>query len=129
MKIVNLKKLLSLILLISYGVRAETIYLDKGQIALFSGYLLPPEDEKRGRLSLMEVDFQKAINESKTRELESSKKEVGYLNEQLVLYKSSNEQLFKRSMENTIKGFGSGFWHFLLGAVVTIAITYSVNHK
>lgn len=75
----------------------------------------------------MDLDYYKALEASKDREIKLNAKEVKYLEEQLVLYKSTNEELFKRSMESTNKTFWNGFWYFLLGAGVTTLITYGVN--
>jgi hypothetical protein len=124
-----MKRLLSLILLISYTATAQVKFHTKGQPAEYDGFLFTPEKEQEVRYKLMDLDYYKSLDSSRIREIDLYKQENKLLEEKLVLYKSTNEELFKRSMDVTNSTFWTGFWYFLLGAGVTTLITYGVNSR
>lgn len=101
--------------------------IDKGEPSPCNGYVFSVEKEKEVRLKILDLDYYKAVSDSKTREVELFKEE-----NQLLMDKS---KLWKVEAENQAKALASernsSFWKaaafFALGAVVTTGITYAVN--
>jgi hypothetical protein len=118
---------LILILLLSNSAIAEPklIYLEKNEIAPFTGYLINPEMEKKFRLLDSELDYQKKIN--------LSLKTINNLYEE-------NELIFIKRLENNQKQIENlnkriiredSIWGklgmFLLGGLTTTLLSFGVN--
>ena len=114
-------------LLITWTASAQVKFTEKGQPAEFTGYLFTPEKELEVRQKLLDLDYQKVINDSKTRELDLHIKQVIELNHQIDLYQTSTNKLIERTMSDNRNTFWGGFAYFLVGAGVTTLITYGVR--
>lgn len=124
-----MKKLVSLLLILLLSNQAvaepKLVYLEKDNLAPFTGYLINPEMEKQFRLMDSELDYQKKLN--------LSLKSITKLHEE-------NESIYIKRLENQQKQIDNlserivkddSIWGklgmFLLGSASTILIAYGVT--
>lgn len=117
-------KLLSILLitcLVTPAFADQSVLLDKGTPAPFSGFLL--DKEKAGKVRLLDLDYQESL------------KTQGYLKADNDLYvkrlenmTTENDRLAKQVQDSRTTGIWSTIGIFLLGSAATIAMTYGVSH-
>lgn len=121
-----MNKLITIMLLISYSVTAQVKYIEKDTPAPYTGYLFSPDKELEAKNAMLDVEYYKALDASNKRLSGLYESEIKDINDELGNYKTANQELFKRNMEQSSKFVGP-FLYFLIGAGVATAITYGVR--
>ena len=116
-----MKYLLVFLLSIQNVFALEVKYLEQGQNAPYTGYLISPETENHFRLIDTELQFQTKLNNSLTIINKSYEQTITVMQNRIDLQQQRVEELYSR--ENSIWG-KLGF--FLLGAAAATLITFGV---
>jgi hypothetical protein len=115
------------LILVPLPTRAEVKYVEKGTLAPYTGYLFSPEDEKNARLMAKEMEYFRDLSESMGKLIESDEKVIKVQNERIELYNTQIVNMSKRISETESDNFWRNTLFFVLGAVLTGAITFGVN--
>jgi hypothetical protein len=107
------------ILLTQSVLAAEVKYLEKGQTAPFTGYLIEPELEKEFRLMDKKLEFSTQLNTSYEGLVKSYAANEAILNKRVEICQVQNEKLSKPS--SNLGWMGT----FLLGAGTAILIMFA----
>lgn len=120
--------LLTFLLISSTSIACDPVkYLEKGSPAPCTGYLFTPEKEKEVRLKVVELEYEKELNISKSKQIELYKQELQFSDERLKLWNTEALSLNKELVKRQNNDFLKSALFFLLGAAVTTGITYAVN--
>lgn len=127
MRIRYLRYVLSLGLVVA-NVRAEDVVpIQKGEVAPFTGLLFPKDKAQEQANKLIELDFEKAMGLSKTRQIDMYKGLLEASEQQIEIWHSTSKELAKQV--NSEKGrrewlIAGGF---VVGASLTTLIAFAVN--
>lgn len=116
-------KYLNLILAVSLFtqpvIASEVKFLEKGQTAPFTGYLIEPKLEQEFRLLDKKLEFSTKLNTSYENLVKSYEANEAVLNKRIEVCQVQNEKLAKPKSD--IGKFG----YFILGAATTILIMFA----
>lgn len=124
-----IKKILITFLLFSQVVYADgpVQYLDKLTPAPYAGYLFTPEKEKEVRFKLVERDYYETLTTSLTSINSKQEALLKLQDDRINLYTQQVDNLSKRLAESKDSNFWSNAGFFILGALVTTGIAFSVT--
>ena len=116
-----MKKCITIILLFSTicsaDVQHDSIQLNAGQVAPFTGYLLPPDKVLQFRSDEIDLDFYKKTNGNLNLEITDYQTRVKN-------YQDENAELAKQVASSD--NFFSKAGYFVLGALITGLVSYGV---
>lgn len=118
-----MKKLIALILLMTTPVFGDTnvYHLLPGQVAPVEGFLFTVSAERQLRLTDSDLNYQKQINAELTAVNLSYQDEVKVANERI-----NNQQAEIKELNSKVNPFFGKEFYFVLGAVLSGLIGYSV---
>ena len=125
-----IKRILSISLIcifVSCTVNAEVVYVEKGKLAPYSGYLFSPEKEKETRLMVKEMGYYKNLSESMDKLLKSDQVLITQQDTRIELYNTQITNLSELAYKNESDSFWRNTLYFTLGAVLTGVIVFGVN--
>lgn len=118
------KKIISIFLLITLAplnsLADDAKFLEKGQPAPFSGFLL--DRDKAAKIRLLDIDYQEAL---KTKDY--LQKDNAIYVQRLDNMKEYNDRLAKENVELRENSIWSKLGFFVLGALVTTGIAFGVS--
>lgn len=107
--------------------QAEIKYLEKGNVAPYTGYLFTPDHEKRYRLIDQELEYYKKtsqLNEDLNKLFESK---VKVMDDRILIRDQQIDTLSKRLTESKEGEFFTKLGFFILGALVTTGVAFGVS--
>lgn len=116
-----MKNLIVIFLIFSSLVYADdgVIYLDKDKPAPFSGFLFSPEKEQIARFALKELDYYKALNESREKVIVLYKTNETLYTERLEQYRKQNDTLSQDLFSARQTTSWEKFFYLATGVLIT----------
>lgn len=122
----GLKFIAILLITLNVAQAAQVVPLKKGEVAPFAGVLFDPPAEQKMRLTAEQLDYYKALSESQSKINQKLVETNQIMDDRLQLYLKQNDVLASRLTESRDSAWWERAGMFVLGAVLTGAISYGV---
>jgi hypothetical protein len=107
----------------------DAVILNKGQSAPFTGILMTEDMAKDLKSKVIELDYEKVINASQTRQIDLYKAQLVTVESQATLWRDTSLKLSKELTDTKDHSMWKSVGGFVVGAVLTTAIAFAVNRS
>jgi myo-inositol-1-phosphate synthase len=115
------------LLLVNQVLAQDVVYLKKGEVTPYEGYLFSQAKESEVRLKLLDADVYKQLDASNQRIIGYHVQEKALLQQQANLWHTQADSLSKQLVNAEDRSFWRNTLFFLAGALITTGIAYGVT--